>query len=562
MASTGRTPPYWASSLKFKVSVYVSALLVAAFGVFTWGQARQQREDLLETAVAHILQLSDAIVHSTNFMMMEDKPDYVHQIITDVAREKNIDRIRIFSKKGKVIDSTFAGEVGVVLDPKAEGCVSCHKGDKTGDKPGDKPPESLSDRDRVRFFQDANGRRLMGMMQVVRNEPSCQSAACHTHRNAPAVLGVVDIVYSIDGVEQRVNQAALRTAALALAFLLLAAACISLIVHRLVYRPLGDLGKAAQRLAGGNLEVPIPVRSVDEFGQLAGSFNTMMGALRESQQGLADAARQLEQKVEERTQQLRAAEAQALQQQKLAATGLLASGIAHELNNPLTGVLTFSCLIRQKMTEGSQDAEDMDLVIRETKRCAGIIRRLLDFARQKSPERAYADLNALVKETARLVERSAHLQGTSITLEPDPALPAVWMDENQIKQVVMNMLVNAQHATEGGGGIRVATRALPAPRAAEPGAEPVEMVEIRIADTGCGIPEQDLGRIFDPFFTSKEVGKGTGLGLSVSHGIVRAHGGLIEVESTVGVGTTFRICLPMAPGAAAAESSAHQDIPA
>jgi two-component system NtrC family sensor kinase len=270
-----------------------------------------------------------------------------------------------------------------------------------------------------------------------------------------------------------------------------------------------------------------------------------MIGLRESQKQLSNAAHLLERKVEERTQQLLAAEAQALQQQKLAATGLLASGIAHELNNPLTGVLTFSSLIRQKMKDGTQDAEDMDLVIRETRRCAGIIRGLLDFARPKAPESSYRDLNALVAETADFVERSTPSKSTVITLALDPGLPAVWIDQNHIKQVVMNLLVNAQHATEAGGTIRVSTRRVPEKMAVEPDIEPVEMVELTIADTGCGIAEQDLPRIFDPFFTSKEVGKGTGLGLSVSHGIVKAHGGTIKAESEVGQGTTLRIYLPM-----------------
>lgn len=540
----------WAvmASVKFKIAVRLAVLMVAAFAVFTWGLARQQREAMLETAAAHILQLSDAIVRSTTFMMKENKPDYVHQIIEDVAREKNIDRIRIFSKTGKVIDSSYGGEIGLVVDPKAEGCVSCH----TGEAP---PPVRLRDRDRVRYFQDLNGRRLIGTMQVLHNEPTCRDAGCHAHRNAPPVLGVVDIVYSIEGVEQRVDQAVLRTALTALGFVLLAAVGVFVVVQRLVYRPLRDLDAGSKRLAGGNLEDPLPVRSPDEFGQVAASFNSMMDALRASRRELSDAARLLEQKVEERTRQLRAAEAQAVQQQKLAATGLLASGIAHEINNPLTGVLTFSTMIRQKMPEGSQDAEDMDLVISETKRCAEIIRRLLDFARQKAPERRYRDLNALIAETTRFVEQSAKRKGTAIELDLDPALPQVWIDDNQVKQVVVNMLVNAQHATEQGGSIRVATQRVPEPMAPEPDAVPVDMVQITIADTGCGIPEQDLPKIFDPFFTSKEVGKGTGLGLSVSHGVVKGHGGAIRVESVVGQGTTLRVYLPVAERSAAAAAT-------
>jgi two-component system NtrC family sensor kinase len=184
-------------------------------------------------------------------------------------------------------------------------------------------------------------------------------------------------------------------------------------------------------------------------------------------------------------------------------------------------------------------------VIRETKRCATIIRRLLDFARQRPPEKKFADLNALIAETVRLVERPANLHDIQIVLELDPALPQVWIDADLVKQVLMNILVNAQHAMAEKGSITVRSRRLAEPKSPEPGAAPVPMVEVSITDTGAGIPEENLKRIFDPFFTSKGVGKGTGLGLSVSHGIVKAHGGSIEVESRLGEGSTFRVFLPL-----------------
>jgi two-component system NtrC family sensor kinase len=525
-------------SLKFKVALYLAVGLTVMLAPTTAFMVKQQRQDLLNTAVAHVMQLSDAVIRSTHFMMLQNQPYSVHRIIEDVARDRNIDRIRIFSKKGTVIDSTYAAEVGLVLDRRAEGCISCHQTELAR--------VSVGDRDRVRIFSAADGRRMVGTMQAIRNEASCQSAGCHVDASQQSVLGVVDIIYSLDEIDAKIRSSAMGMIELSLVFVLLAAACVSELVHRLVYAPLRDLEAGAKRLASGNLEQPIPVRSGDEFGQVAGSFNAMTTALWESQSKLREAARTLEQKVEERTRQLREAEAEATQHEKLAAVGLLASGVAHEINNPLTGVLTFSHLVRQKMADGSADAEDMDLVIRETKRCASIVRRLLDFARQKTPEMKFTNLNTVIEDAKRFIERSAHLHDTVITIELDPDLPQVWADEDQVKQVVMNMLVNAQHATEGGGSISIRSRRHPVPMSPEPGAEPVEMVEISILDTGCGIPQRDLQRIFDPFFTSKEVGKGTGLGLSVSHGIVEAHGGTIKVESTVGKGSAFRVYLPIA----------------
>jgi two-component system NtrC family sensor kinase len=200
------------------------------------------------------------------------------------------------------------------------------------------------------------------------------------------------------------------------------------------------------------------------------------------------------------------------------------------------------------MPDGSPEAEDLDLVIRETRRCAAIIRRLLDFAREKAPEKKYCDLNQVIEETVRIVERPAHVRDIEVRMELDRELPQAWVDADLIRQVIMNMLVNAQQAIEEKGSITIRSRRV-MEAAQEAGATPVPMAEISIIDTGCGIPEQNLKRIFDPFFTSKAVGQGTGLGLSVSHGIVSAHGGFIQVESRVGEGSTFRVFLPFEPPA-------------
>jgi len=532
-------------SLRFRVGFSVGLALTAVLGLFVFLVVHHEREQLLDEAGGRVTQLAEVIISSTRFAMLQNQPYYVHRILQDVGSHPNIEKVRIFSKEGTIIDSTLAEEVGRKVDMKAESCVSCHQGEK--------PLSSIPRDQRWRVFQGAGGERLLGTMEVIRNEPSCSNAGCHVHSPSVSVLGVVDVVYSLGEIDRNIRESTLRMLAFALGFVVLAALAVALFMHRLIYRPLLDLETGAQRIAEGNLDESIPVRSDDEFGQLAGSFNAMTVALRNSQAELREWGRTLEKKVEERTHQLRLAEAEAAQSEKLASVGLLAAGIAHELNNPLTGVLTFSSLIRENMVDGTPDAEDMDLVIRETKRCAAIIRRLLDFARDRAPEKKYADLNQVVEDTVKLVERPANLADIAIELELDPGLPPVWLDANLVKQVIMNMLVNAQHAMDGGGRINVRTRRFPTPLASEPGKAEVPMVELSIADTGCGISEKNLKRIFDPFFTSKEVGKGTGLGLSVSHGIVKAHGGLIKVDSVEGQGTTFRVYLPLdgAPAAPA-----------
>ncbi len=523
-------------SLKFKVGLYLTVALSLAVVLFTVLVAWHQRNELLDTVAGHVIQLSEVITRSTRFAMLQNQPAYVDTIIRDVAQQGSIDRIRIFSADGKITHSTYAPEIGQTVDRKAEGCSLCHETEK--------PLEEVPKSKRTWTFTAPHGQRLLGSMEVIRNEPSCYNAACHQHAQNTPVLGVLDIRYSLNEMDQRIRGNVLTITAFSLGFVLIASLTLGLFVHPLVYLPLRDLEAGARRIASGNLEQPIPVRSDDEFGELARSFNAMTAALRNSQSELREWASTLEQKVERRTEQLRIAQAEAARGEKLASVGLLASGIAHELNNPLTGVLTFSHLLREKMADGSQDAEDMDLVIRETRRCASIIRRLLDFAREKPPEKKFADLNQIIEDTARLVERPANLRDIAITLDLDRTLPPVWVDPDQIKQVVMNLLVNAQHAIDGEGAIIVRTRQLPQPRTSQAGAIATPMVEFSVTDTGCGIPRENFRRIFDPFFTTK-VGMGTGLGLSVSHGIVEAHGGTIEVESEVGEGSTFRIYLPL-----------------
>ncbi len=536
------------NSLKFKVSLYLSIVLSVAVVVFSMIFFQHRQEELLNVTATHVTQIAETIVASTRYTMLVNKRDVSEKIIGDIAQQKNIVRLRVISKDGTIIHSNKRSEIGYSVEQKDEPCVQCHLTSK--------PLQELPDDKRWKVIDLGDGHRVMGGMQPIRNEPTCSSASCHEHPPGQSVLGIVDVAYSLDDIDQSLHGHALHFIGTSIVCVLALSLLGGYMLQRLVYVPLNDLDDAARQISAGELQHQIPVRSGDDFGRVAGSFNAMAAALHESKLQMEELVQTLETKVQERTGELLAARAEVAQGEKLASIGVLASGIAHELNNPLTGVLTFTSLLRKKAVDGSEDAEDLDLVIRETRRCASIIKRLLDFAREKAPSSGPYPLNQVVQDTVRMVDNPASLQKVRIVCELDEALPPIWGDADLIKQVVMNLLVNAQQAIVGSGVVTVRTRLCPATEAPLDQEPQPAMVELTVSDTGCGISAANLERIFDPFYTSKELGKGTGLGLSVSYGIVRTHGGRIQVESSPGEGSSFHVFLPVeAPAAKIASPS-------
>lgn len=525
------------NNLKLKVSLYLTIVLSAAVAILTLLFLQHRREDLQSVVSAHVTQVADMIVASTRYTMLVNERDVAEKIINDIAKQKGIERVRVISKEGTIIHSNRKSEIMYSVEQNDEPCVQCHQNSK--------PLKEVPDDKRWKITEDPTGHRVLSTMRAIRNEPSCSSASCHEHPASQSVLGIVDLAYSLDEIDQSMKTHGLHLIGLLITFVLLFSVSIGFLLRRLVFVPLKDLEAGANRVTSGDLELHIPVRSKDEFGRVADTFNQMTSSLNDSRRELQDLIQTLESKVTERTKELLAARAEVAQGEKLASIGVLASGIAHELNNPLTGVLTFTSLMRKKAAEGSEDAEDLDLVIRETKRCASIIKRLLDFAREKTPVKGFFNINHVIEDTVRFIERPASLAQIDITTDLDPDLPQFWGDADLIKQVIMNLLVNAQQAIEGNGTISVTSRASDNVGETPSATGGPTMIDIAITDNGCGIPPANLQRIFDPFFTSKEVGKGTGLGLSVSYGIVKAHGGMISVQSTVGEGTTFHVLLPV-----------------
>lgn len=303
---------------------------------------------------------------------------------------------------------------------------------------------------------------------------------------------------------------------------------------RNITRPVGEMVAATQNIAAGRFDQEIQSESQGEIAQLAASFNTMLASLREMKADLEEWGRTLEEKVRQRSEELAAMQARVAQSERLASLGLLAAGVAHEINNPLGAILSLTALTLEDTPPSDPNRENLVEVLKQSERCRGIVKGLLDFSRQSKGNMQPLDMNALVNETLSLIGKQAQFFNITIVKDLDPDLPAVTGDRSQFQQVFMNLLINAVQAMDEKGVITIVTR----------GAG--EQVRVRITDTGRGIPPEQIDLIFDPFFSTKESGHGTGLGLSIAYGIVSNHRGTISVESEVNRGTTFTILLPAA----------------
>ncbi len=308
---------------------------------------------------------------------------------------------------------------------------------------------------------------------------------------------------------------------------------------RHIMRPVGEMVAATRNITAGRFDQEVEAGSQGEIALLAESFNTMLKSLRTMKGDLEEWGRTLEQKVRERTEELVAMQARVAQSERLASLGMLAAGVAHEINNPLGGILALTSLTLEEMPKDDPNREDLEEVVNQTRRCRDIVKGLLEFSRQSRMGADLADLNRIIDDTLSLVGRQAAFFNVNIVKEYDPELPSVIADKGELQQVFVNVLVNAAQAIKDHGTVRIVTR---------PSADG-EFVEVLISDTGHGIPPEDVDRIFDPFFSTKPSGQGTGLGLSIAYGIVTSHKGTIQVSSQIGKGTTFTIRLPLTPPA-------------
>ncbi len=512
------------------LSITVIVIIVAAVSGLV--NVKTEEQQLLNTMILGADQLSKGITSATWHAMLDDHREAAYQVMQTIALKQGIDRIRMFNRAGQVMFSTNAEDRTSGIEPLPE-----------TDHP-DLPS-------RVRIFRGSNGGRRLAMATSIYNEPSCSQAECHAHPAEMKVLGVLDLRLNLENVDHEVANMKIRVLLVTGVEITLISLFIIYFTRRFLGRPIDKLIEGTKAISQMELDKPLDIiGSSEELDELARSFDVMRDRLRSALAEINQFTQNLETKVEERTQQLKAAQKKLLQSDRLASLGQLSASVAHEINNPVSGVLNLSMLMQRILKEDGippgrilEFRKYLGQVTNETARVGRIVSDLLAFSRRGKPQQAPADVNRIVSMTLSLVEHKMKLSNVAVQANLCESLPPAHCDPSQIQQVVLNLVLNAAEATQSRAERRVAVGT----------SFGGGMALITVSDNGEGIPPENLSKIFDPFFTTKPEGKGVGLGLAVSYGIIESHGGDIEVKSTVGEGTTFIVSLPLEPRAASAE---------
>ncbi|HEV2396769.1 MAG TPA: ATP-binding protein [Candidatus Sulfotelmatobacter sp.] len=519
-------------TLSVKLNLMLLGAMVVIFALLGYLNVRLHRQHLEQNTLLVAERMSDVIKRgTTEYMLRNDREGLYHSIKT-MASEPGIEKIRIFDQEGRITYTTAEPEQNHVVDKSAEACYACHAQSQ--------PLARLNRPDRFRIYRN-DGHRVLGVITPIENQPSCSSAECHAHPAEQQILGVLDINLSLAKADVQLAEGSWRMIAYTACALLLIALLSWFFVWQVVGRPVQALKRGTEHISEGDLGYQIEVSARDEIGELGHSFNNMSARLKDEHSENVAWTQTLEQRVEQKTRELKRAHEHALHTEKMASIGKMAAVLAHEINNPLSGILTYAKLLRKWIDHEDGGAsrhhdicDSLDLIAAESRRCGDLVKNLLTFSRTTPMNLQPTNLNLIVDRALRLVQHQLDLAGVQVDPQLDPDLPAVLCDGAQIEQVLLALMVNSLDAMPQGGNLWITTKL---------DAE-ANTVRVVVKDDGTGIPPDILPRLFEPFLTTKETGKGVGLGLAISRSILERHNGNIEVQSELGRGTTFTITLP------------------
>jgi two-component system NtrC family sensor kinase len=517
-------------SLTGKLLLTIGSLMIIGSVIFWYQLMKYQEKELIGDAVKYGNSFNELVSKSTKYGMLTFQKVLVQETIEAISSAEGVLRVRIFDNKGKITYSSRKEEIGTLVDKDLPMCKACHYN-------LDKPTATLLREEKWTITREKEGNRVLNIIEPIYNELTCYTSLCHVHPKGQKVLGIIESDLSLALLDKAVRKQGIAVTVYVIGFIVAISLVLCAILWKLVTKPVAILVEGMERVGSGDLDYNVRIKTKDEMGLLVKAFNSMTMDLKTARQIMVDWTKALEAEVEKKTEEIRMTQGQLIHTEKLASLGRMAAGVAHEINSPLTGIVTFAYLMLKRVPPESQEKEDLEVIIEQADRCSKIIKGLLGFARATAVEKGPADINEVLNRSIEMVSNKADFHNIKFNINMDKRLSPVIADSSQLQQVFLNMLVNAADAMDGKGTIAISTRKV--------FEDEKPFVEIEFTDTGSGISKENMGKIFEPFFSTKPVGKGTGLGLAVSHGIIQEHKGKIFVKSEPGHGAGFFVRLPL-----------------
>ncbi len=451
-----------------------------------------------------------------------------------------IEDVNLYDKQENLVYSSFPEDQNEYSNPN---CKDCHTGIQSMFPGTERSFKIINMDSECEMTQKDNDYRLLMIHTPIPNQPSCHTAACHAHNANDPILGSFVIRIPMDALDTAISQSSKDFFILAAFSTLILITFLIFFTRRTINRPLNEIVNAFKAVSGGdrttrmvlNPKLPQDVQLVSK------TFNEMLDNLQTASAELEDWSQQLEDKVQKKSEELTEIQKELIHVERMASLGKLSSSVAHEINNPLSGVLTYTKLVQKQLNNLEFNVKDKDPMLKylkviedETKRCGSIVKGLLDFSRKDQLEFKVSHMHKLLNETYQLMEHQMKISNIAFTEEYTAGNDLVRCSDNQIKQAVIAMLLNASEAVFENGEILIRT------------SNPDQAnILLEIIDNGSGITARDLPHVFEPFFSAKEKVSGIGMGLSIVHGIIQSHEGKVGVESEPHSGTTLSILLPL-----------------
>jgi two-component system, NtrC family, sensor kinase len=532
--------------LKFKSSIYSrvvyiitlsSLILFVVFGFLF----RSVYEQNLNTVIRQNGNNIGSIVEGSLYhSMLENNKSTLQGTLDIINTMSGIDDVNMYDDSDRLVYSSFSSDSTNHSNPD---CLSCHKNISSMFPRKEKSYRIIEVKSECNMYKNDNFHRHLLIRSPILNEKSCYTSACHFHQQSDEVLGSLIIKMPLADLDNAVKKSSAKFYLLAMATTFLLIAALILFTSKKIKNPLNDLIKASIAVANGNKSTRLEIKSnqLDDMRMVSSAFNDMLDNLQSATEELQNWSQQLEYKVQKKSEELGAAQNELIHIERIASLGKLSSSVAHEINNPLSGILVYTKLIHKQLSNPELDAPKRDTMLKhlklienETKRCGEIVKGLLEFSKKDQEDFESKHLHKILQDTYELMTHSIRIANIGFRTDLKANSDLIFCSPNQIKQACVAILVNATEAVHENGEIIIST--------SNPD---IDTIRLDISDNGIGIPEDDIPQIFQPFFSTKHDTSGIGLGLAIVHGIIKSHNGRIDVKSELGRGTTISITLPI-----------------